>query len=71
MNDEDLGGIKGAQAALKDVVDFHKEILGTLHRSHLQATQAILAGYSEAVQKAIDHCEPAAPRSSAKATAKK
>jgi hypothetical protein len=62
MNEKDPMGFKGAQATFKDIADFQKEVVGTLCRSHLQATQAILSGYAEVVEKAIAQCDgPATP----------
>jgi hypothetical protein len=68
MNEKVEDSIKDAQEAFKDAVEFHSDLIGTIQKSHLVATQAILAGYTEVVQKAIDRCDAPAER---KASSKK
>jgi len=67
MSIQDSSGFKKAQAAFEDAADFSNDAIGTIQKSYLQATQAVLSGYSEVVQKAIDYCDSASEKSATKA----
>lgn len=57
MSQQEQDWIKDSKAACKAAADFGQEAVGTIQKSYLQATQVLLSGYSDVVQKAIDYCD--------------
>ena len=61
---------KEGESAMQDIVDFNKDVAVTIHKSCLQASQAVLDGYSAVLAKALAECDKTPAQSKPKPKAK-